>query len=94
MKWKRKRLCVMLLLAILVMTQLPAVAMAEMGITAPTEGIVKPSGTVDNNGNVKAVITDQDIQDAIEIAAAQSKKDGKEANGITVSTDLNKLPLT
>lgn len=94
MKRRKKRLCVMPLLAILVITQLPAVTTVEMGITAFTEGVVKPLGAVNDSGNVKTVITDRDTQDAIEIVAAQSKEDGKEMNGIIVSTDLNKFPLT
>ena len=73
----------------------------EQQLNPPAEGVVKPSATVDKNGTVKVSVSEQDIQSAIDKAVAQSKKDGKETNGIAVSIDLtglkaefNALPLT
>ena len=67
----------------------------------PAEGVVKPAATVDKDGNVKVTVTDKDVQNAIDKAAAQAKKDGKTQNGVAVSIDLtglktefNTLPLT
>ncbi|MCQ5130186.1 S-layer homology domain-containing protein [Butyricicoccus faecihominis] len=67
----------------------------------PTVGEVTPTARVDQAGKVRVTITDRDIQNAIDKALAQAKKDGAQENGIAVSIDLtglktvfHTLPLT
>ena len=67
----------------------------------PTEGTIQPPATVDKDGKVDVNIPDTTIQDAIDKAVAQAKKDGTTENGISISIDLsglktqfNTLPLT
>lgn len=67
----------------------------------PTTGVIEPVVKVDKNGNVKVEVSDKDIQNAIDKALVQAKKDGIQENGICVAIDLtglktqfNTLPLT
>lgn len=55
----------------------------------PTEGEIKLDGKVDNNGNASVSITDKNINDAYNKALADAKKNGNEANGITLVLNVN-----
>ncbi|WP_313530621.1 S-layer homology domain-containing protein, partial [Anaerotignum sp.] len=55
----------------------------------PTEGEIKVNGKVDANGNVNVSITDKNVNDAYNKALAEAKKNGKEANGITLVLNVD-----
>ncbi len=55
----------------------------------PTEGNIKVDGKVDGNGNANVSITDKNINDAFDKALADAKKNGNEANGITLVLNVN-----
>ena len=50
----------------------------------PTKGNIKADGKVDANGNAVAAVTDKAVNDAIKKALAEAKKNGSEANGVTL----------
>lgn len=50
----------------------------------PTEGNIKIDSKVDSKGNAIVNITDKNIKDAYSKALAEAKKNGNEANGITL----------
>lgn len=55
----------------------------------PTQGSIKVDAKVDTNGNAAINITNQNVIDAYDKALADAKKNGNEANGITLVLNVS-----
>ncbi len=62
---------------------------AQDNPSAPTQAIINLDGKVDTSGNLTLAITDKNITDAINKAMTEAKKNGNEANGVTLVLNVS-----